>query len=74
MDIGCQIGFGVNAHQVMRLLHKVEELARTTALAKLGPDNSGELAALPLSELLIVLGNWRDFNHSDGFFSRFQAV
>jgi len=41
------------------LVAQVEELARSTTLGMLGPDPSGELAAMRLPDLLIVLGNWR---------------
>jgi hypothetical protein len=41
------------------LVDRVEEVIRATALAALGPDPSGELAAMNLPELLITLGNWR---------------
>lgn len=37
----------------------LEELIRQDLLGELGPDPSGELAAMPLGDLLIVHLNWR---------------
>jgi hypothetical protein len=41
------------------LADRVEESARAFILAKMPPDESGELARKPLRELQVIYGNWR---------------
>jgi hypothetical protein len=48
-----------NEDKVADAVTDLEQLVRQDLLGKLGPDPSGELAAMPLGDLLIVYLNWR---------------